>query len=117
MLGHLTVPGLTSANVPASISPDAVELLRDELDFDGLIVTDDLYAMDAIRDRYTVGEAVEQALVAGVDMALTVASDGVDETLDHLEKAVSQGELSESRVNDAVAHVLDAKHVDPCDLD
>jgi len=116
LLGHLTVPGLTSSDVPASISPEAVRLLRDDLGFDGLIVTDDLYAMDAIRDRYTVGEAVEQALDAGVDMALTVSSKGLDGTLDYLEKAVSKGSLSESRVNDAVAHVLEAKHVDPCAL-
>lgn len=117
MLGHLTVPGLTESDVPASISPDAVRLLRDDLGFDGLIVTDDLYAMDAIRDRYSVGEAVERALSSGADMALTVGSDGLDETLDHLEKAVSDDSLSESRVNEAVGRVLDAKDVDPCDLD
>lgn len=117
MLGHLTVPGLTESDVPASISPDAVRLLRDDLGYDGLIVTDDLYAMDAIRDRYTVGQAVEHALSAGADMALTVGSDGLDKTLDHLEKAVSDGSLSESRINEAVARVLDVKDVDPCDLD
>src|SRR5699024_12557397 len=76
LLGHLTVPGLTSSDVPASISPEAVRLLRDDLGFDGLIVTDDLYAMDAIRDRYTVGEAVEQSQNVGVDMALKISAKG-----------------------------------------
>lgn len=116
MLGHLNVPGLTESGVPASLSPAAVNRLRDKLGFDGLIITDDLYAMDAVRDRYGLAEATRMALAAGVDMALMISADRLDPVLDKLEAAVADSTLSEARVNEAVAHVLRAKGVDPCDL-
>ena len=115
MLGHLSVPGLTEPGVPASLSPAAVDLLRDKFGFTGLIVTDDLYAMDAIRGRYGLAEATRMALAAGVDMALMISADRLDPVLDHLEAAVADSTLPEARVNEAVAHVLRAKGVDPCD--
>lgn len=117
MLGHLNVPGLTESGVPASLSPAAVRLLREEFGFDGLIMTDDLYAMDAVRDRYSLPEAARMALAAGADMALMISSAKLDAVLDHLEGAVADGTLSEERVNEAVAHVLRTKHVKLCDRD
>ena len=116
MLGHLNVPGLTEPGVPASLSPATVRLLREKLGFDGLIITDDLYAMDAIRDRYGLAEAARRALAAGVDMALMINADRLGPVLDHLTEAVATGTLPEKRVNEAVDHVLTAKHVDPCEL-
>lgn len=116
MIGHLDVPGLTKPGVPASLSSAAVHLLRKGIGFNGLIITDDLYAMDAIRNRYGLAEAVRMALSAGVDMALMVSSSQVGSVLDHLEAAVAKGTLSEGRVNDAVAQVLRTKNVDPCEL-
>lgn len=114
MVGHLDVPGLTEPDTPASISPAALALLRDQFDFDGLVFTDDLAAMAAITDRVDLPEAVRQALAAGVDMALWITTDRLPEVLDHLEQAVADGSLPESRVNSAVTHVLAAKTVDLC---
>ena len=114
MIGHLDVPGLTEPGTPASISPAAVGLLRRELGFDGLVVTDDLGAMRAITDRLDLPEAVRSALAAGVDMALWTSSERLGEVLDHLEASVAQGTLPTQRVNEAVGHVLAAKAVDPC---
>jgi beta-N-acetylhexosaminidase len=114
MVGHLDVPGLTEPNTPASISPAALALLRDQLDFDGLVFTDDLAAMAAITDRVDLPEAVRQALAAGVDMALWITTDRLPQVLDHLEQAVADGSLPESRVNSAVTHVLSAKTVNLC---
>ncbi len=116
MVGHLDVPGLTEPGMPASISPAAVGLLRRELGFDGLVVTDDLGAMRAITDRLDLPEAVRRALAAGVDMALWTSDDRLGEVLDHLETSVAQGTLPEQRVNEAVGRVLAAKAVDPCAL-
>ncbi|MGH4009837.1 MAG: glycoside hydrolase family 3 N-terminal domain-containing protein [Pseudonocardiaceae bacterium] len=114
MVGHLDVPGFTEPGTPASLSPAALALLRDQMGFDGLVVTDDLAAMAAITDRVDLPEAVRQSLAAGVDMALWITTSRLTEVLDHLEQAVAAGSLPESRVNDAVAHVLAAKTVDLC---
>jgi beta-N-acetylhexosaminidase len=114
MIGHLDVPRLTEPGTPASLSPAALALLRDQLGFDGLVVTDDLGAMAAITDRVDLPRAVRQSLAAGVDMALWVTPNRLAEVLDHLEQAVAAGSLPESRVNAAVAHVLTAKTVNLC---
>ncbi len=114
MVGHLDVPGLTEPNTPTSISPAALALLRDQFGFDGLVFTDDLAAMAAITDRVDLPDAVRQALAAGVDMALWITTERLSEVLDHLEQAVADGSLPESRVNSAVTHVLAAKTVNLC---
>ncbi|MGH3835975.1 MAG: glycoside hydrolase family 3 N-terminal domain-containing protein [Pseudonocardiaceae bacterium] len=116
MVGHLDVPRLTEPGTPASLSPAALALLRDQLGFDGLVVTDDLGAMAAVTDRVDLPSAVRQSLAAGVDMALWITTDRLAEVLDHLVQAVAAGSLPESRVNNAVAHVLAAKAVDLCSL-
>ena len=117
MLGHLDVPGLTGG-LPASISPEAVELLRSGSygapEFDGVIFTDDLSGMRAITDTYDITEAVEAALVAGVDQALWLTTAEVPEVLDHLEQSVASGELPQSRVDDAVRTVARAKGAVDC---
>jgi beta-N-acetylhexosaminidase len=114
MVGHLDVPRLTEPGTPASLSPAALALLRDQLGFDGMVITDDLGAMAAITDRVDLPEAVRQSLAAGVDMALWITPNRLAKVLDHLEQAVAAGSLSESRVNAAVAHVLTAKTVTLC---
>lgn len=114
MVGHLDVPGLTEPTTPASLSPAAHALLREELGFAGMVITDDLAAMAAVTDRADLPDAVRRALAAGADMALWITTDRLTDVLDHLEHAVATGSLPESRVNDAVAHVLAAKNIDLC---
>jgi beta-N-acetylhexosaminidase len=116
MVGHLDVPRLTEPGTPASISPAALALLRDQLRFNGMVFTDDLKAMAAITDRLDLPEAVRRSLAAGVDMALWITTDRLAEVLDHLEQAVASKSLPEPRVNEAVAHVLTAKAVDLCSV-
>jgi beta-N-acetylhexosaminidase len=114
MIGHLDVPGLTAPSAPASISPAAVAMLREEFGYRGLVISDDLGAMRAITDRVDLPEAVRRSLAAGVDLALSMTGDRIGEVLDHLEQAVATGALSRSRIDEAVVRVLNAKGVDPC---
>ncbi|MGD1172279.1 glycoside hydrolase family 3 N-terminal domain-containing protein [Mycobacterium seoulense] len=117
MLGHLQVPGLTGDD-PASLSPAAVQLLRDGIGygappFDGPVFTDDLSSMGAISDRYGVAEAVLRTLRAGTDVALWVTTDEVPAVLDRLQEAVAAGELPGQRVDDALTRVATMKGRSP----
>ncbi|MEU0503599.1 glycoside hydrolase family 3 N-terminal domain-containing protein [Nocardia sp. NPDC005998] len=107
MVGHLDVPDLTTPDVPASISPQVMSLLRDgtgygAAPFQGPIFTDDLGGMAAITSRMSIEDAVEAALVAGADSALWITTDAVPQVLDRLEQAVSNGRLSTARVDESV---------------
>ncbi|WP_431968312.1 glycoside hydrolase family 3 N-terminal domain-containing protein [Nocardia sp. bgisy134] len=107
MVGHLDVPGLTEPNVPASISPQAMSLLREgtgygAAPFDGPIFTDDLGGMAAITSRMTIEEAVEAALVAGADNALWITTDAVPSVLNQLEQAMASGRLPAAQVDRSV---------------
>ncbi len=117
MVGHLQVPGLTG-DTPASLSPEAVQLLRKGSDynapsFNGPVFSDDLSSMAAISDRYGVSEAVLRTLLAGVDVALWVTTDEVPAVLDRLQKAAAAGELPAQRVDEALVRVAAMKGRSP----
>ncbi|HEX7322856.1 MAG TPA: glycoside hydrolase family 3 N-terminal domain-containing protein [Mycobacterium sp.] len=113
MLGHLEVPGLTG-DEPASLSPAAVQLLRDGTGYDGppfggLVFSDDLSSMAAISDHYGVAEAVLHTLQAGVDVALWVTTGEVPAVLDRLEKAVAAAELKPETIDAALNRLVAVK--------
>lgn len=108
MVGHLDVPGLTEQGVPASLSPAAIGLLRSGYEFSGLVVTDDLTAMRAVLDRFTVPDAAERALAAGADVLLLAHPTDVTAVLDRLEEAVTLGRIPGRRIDSAVARVISA---------
>ena len=100
MVGHLQVPDLTG-NEPASVNRAAVQLLRTGVGyngpaFDGPVFSDDLSSMAAIKDHYTVPDAVLRALQAGNDVALWITTDEVPAVLDRLQKALDARELTMS---------------------
>jgi beta-N-acetylhexosaminidase len=109
MVGHLQVPELTG-DEPASVNRAAVQLLRTGTGynapaFDGPVFSDDLSSMAAIKDRYSVPDAVLKTLQAGIDVALWVTTDEVPAVLDRLEKAVAAGELTVASVNASVQRI------------
>jgi beta-N-acetylhexosaminidase len=107
MVGHLDVPGLTEEGVPASLSPAAIGLLRSGYEFDGLVMTDDLVAMRAVRDRFSVPEAAELALAAGADVLLLAQPAEIEPVLDRLEEAVNLGRIPNRRLDAALARVVE----------
>ncbi len=87
---------------PASLSPAVHTLLREELNFSGLIMTDDL-SMDAIR-QYTDGEqAAVQAVLAGNDL---LCCTDYETQYPAVLNAVQSGKISESRINESVLRIL-----------
>ena len=93
------------ADLPASLSPAVHELLREELGFDGVVLTDDL-AMDAVKAYADGGSVAVTALQAGNDMIVTTDFEAqIAQVLD----AVADGTLDESAIDEACARVLRAK--------
>ncbi|MEG1632693.1 MAG: glycoside hydrolase family 3 N-terminal domain-containing protein [Oscillospiraceae bacterium] len=104
MIGHFSVPALDSA--PASMSAAVVtELLRGELQYDGVVVTDGL-EMGALA-AYTDGEKCVKCLSAGCDLLLGVAD--IQGSIDALERALLDGVLTEGRIDESVLRVLTLK--------
>ncbi|MGE3287396.1 MAG: glycoside hydrolase family 3 N-terminal domain-containing protein [Pseudonocardia sp.] len=108
MVGHLDVPGLTSG-LPTSLTPATYALLRGELGFDGVVMTDDLGAMKAVTGRFGLADAVRTALDAGADMALWSNPAPPATVLDDLEAALARGELDAAENDRAVTRILIAK--------
>lgn len=107
MTGHLAVPALDPSRTPASLSRIlTTELLREEMGFTGLIVTDAL-DMHAITDHYPDGEAAVLALEAGADVLL-MPEDPVA-ALDAIGRAVESGRLSRERLLESVRRIHEAK--------
>ena len=88
--------------LPASLSPAVYSLLREQLGFAGVAITDDL-AMDAVEDYARGGSAAVMALQAGADMVLT---DRPQENIAQVISALDRGELSPERLQEAVLRIL-----------
>jgi beta-N-acetylhexosaminidase len=128
MVSNAYTPGLSTK--PASVSADTIQgLLRDQLGFDGLVVTDSLSAGALTAAGYDVPKATVAAIGAGADLVLfgstltpaataqlSPANVGtsLNAIVTALTTAVQNGSLPESRVDDAVTHVLQAKGVTLC---
>lgn len=108
MTGHLAVPALEGdPRRPATLSPSILSgLLRDEMGFGGLIVTDSL-DMGGVARHYALGEASVQAILAGADLLLQAGAP--DAALAALRDAAKSGRLPMERIDESVARVLRAK--------
>jgi beta-glucosidase-like glycosyl hydrolase/CubicO group peptidase (beta-lactamase class C family) len=108
MTGHLAAPAFEpNAELPATMSPNVLTgLLRNELGFDGLIVTDAL-DMGGVTTRYPPGEAAVRSVLAGADVLLL--SPTVDAALEGLEEAAKSGRLPVARIDESVRRILRAK--------
>jgi beta-N-acetylhexosaminidase len=108
MVGHLEVPAVDSTRgLPATLSPKAITtLLRGDLGFDGLIVTDSM-SMQAVSSLMPAGEAAVRAIEAGSDVVLHSPDDRAAVTA--LRDAMSSGRLPTARVDRSVRRILELK--------
>jgi len=108
MISHMTLPQVTGNDEPCDFSYTVVtELLREELGFEGLIVTDS-HEMGAISYFYDCGEAALKAVQAGCDVVLMPMSK--TDTFETLLAAVEDGTLTEERINESVLRILSLKY-------
>jgi beta-N-acetylhexosaminidase len=107
MTGHLQFPALDPSGVPATLSePIMTGLLREELGYDGVVVTDSL-AMAGVRMTYPDAEVPVRALQAGVDQLLMPPD--LDLAYHSVLDAVAEGELTEQRIDESVRRILTLK--------
>jgi beta-N-acetylhexosaminidase len=109
MVAHLYVPALESGKgIPASVSKNIITgLLKEKLGYKGLIITDALN-MGAVANKYKPGELDAMAFKAGNDIMLF--SQGVSEGKKLIQKAIDNGEISQSRVDESVKKILLTKY-------
>jgi beta-N-acetylhexosaminidase len=107
MTGHIAVPALAPAGIPATLSPAILtDLLKKQLGFKGLVVTDAL-EMGGIAKGFSSAEAAVRALEAGADALLMPADP--DAAIRGVVAAVESGRLSRRRIQESVAKLLAAK--------
>ena len=107
MTAHISLPGITGTDYPASCSRYInLSLLRGELGFGGLIITDSL-AMGAISERWESGEGVMRAFTAGADLLLMPKSP--EDAYAALAGAVAEGRIEEVRIDQSVKRILEVK--------
>lgn len=113
MTGHLAYPAVDAA--PASLSPEWHRILREELGFEGVVVTDDMLMLqhNELREYADPGENAVRAVAAGADLLLYVLPAdpsefgiSVEGLTASIVGAVEAGRISPERLDDAVERVL-----------
>jgi beta-N-acetylhexosaminidase len=108
MVGHLVYPAI-DAEHPASLSRDAISMLRGDLGFDGVVVTDDL-AMAGASGGGSVVDAAVEAVGAGADLlVVSSAPQEQADAYDAVVEAVRSGEIPRSRLEESVGRLLEVK--------
>lgn len=107
MTFHGAMPALDSTGVPGTLSPAVLTgLLRQELGFGGLIISD---AMDmrGVLDKYGAVEAAKLAVIAGAD--ILIQPENVAQTIDAVMAGISEKRITIQRIDGAVRRILAAK--------
>jgi beta-N-acetylhexosaminidase len=134
MMGHLAVPSLDDTpapvrrefenvygttrgevthggTLPATVSARMISLLRRELGFEGLVITDS-FDMGGLAAHFDAGEAAVRAIEAGEDQILF--STDTDAAIAAVMEAVHSGRLTEARIDESVQRVMRAKRALEC---
>lgn len=107
MTAHIVVPALDPSEDPATLSrPILTGILREELGYDGVVVTDSL-GMEGVRTKYGDDRVPILALLAGVDQLLNPPNLSV--AWNAVLEAVRGGEISEARVDESILRILRLK--------
>jgi beta-N-acetylhexosaminidase len=109
MVAHILLPKLDS-DYPASLSKYIItDLLRNKLNFHGVVITDDM-EMNAIAKNYTVEDAALKSVEAGSDIILICKNyENSIKAIDKIKLAVANNEISEERINESVYRILELK--------
>jgi beta-N-acetylhexosaminidase len=105
MTAHFAVPGLTGSDtLPATLSPEVTRILREDLGFKGILITDDL-SMGGVSNYYGGRERTVKAMQAGNDLLLSAPLFAGD----FIAEAVESGEIDQEQLIVSVRRILEAK--------
>ena len=107
MISHMSAPNVTGSDAPCDLSSAVVtDLLRGELGFTGVVITDS-HEMGAITDSYSPAEAAVLAIQAGCDIVLMPAD--LKQAAQGVLDALQSGSLTQARVDESVLRILTLK--------
>lgn len=109
MVAHILLPKI-DPQYPSSMSKEIITgMLRDQLGFDGVVMTDDM-TMKAITNHFDIGQAAVDSVKAGSDVIL-IAHEyaNVTAAIQAVKAAVNKGEITEDRINDSVRRIIELK--------
>jgi len=106
MMAHLAIPSLGDGDLPATLSPNIIRLLRETLGFNGLVITDS-FDMAGLTTHFAPGEAAVRAVEAGEDQILF--SIDTDAAIAAVHDAVRSGRISTARIDESVERIMFAK--------
>jgi beta-N-acetylhexosaminidase len=109
MVAHILLPKIDEEN-PATLSKTVItDILRDEMKFDGVVITDDM-TMGAITENYDIGDAAIRSITAGADIDL-VCHDNEKQVkvLEALKQAVADRVISENSLDEHIYRILELK--------
>jgi len=107
MTAHIKVPNVTENDMPATMSSVLLQdILRKELGFNGLIITDAM-DMGAVKQNWPADEAAVNAILAGVDIILIPAS--VKDAIKGIKNALDEGILTMDRIDESVHRIIKVK--------
>lgn len=107
MSAHITMPGISSVPLPATLNKEIITgILRNELGYDGIIITDAL-EMGAIGHNFSAEEASVLAFKAGIDILLMPSNQ--KEAYNAVLTAVNSGDISLVRLENSVRRILKLK--------
>ena len=108
MVGHISMPNVVGDNTPASLSSKVIsELLRGQLGYNGIVVTDAM-DMTAITDYYTADQAAVAAINAGADMILM--PEDFETAYTGVLDAVNNGTISQDRIDESLRRIYRVKY-------
>lgn len=104
MISHLSNSELTGSDLPASLNKTVItDILREELEYDGIVITDSL-RMGAVSERFDSAEAAVMAVEAGADILLMPAD--FSSARQGIIDAVQNGRISEERIDESLDRIL-----------
>lgn len=109
MTAHISLPKISTAGLPATLSVDALNILRVDMKYDGVIITDCL-EMDGVRSTYGTVEGALMSLKAGSDSVMICHTYQTQvDAIERLCRAVETGEISLERIDEALRRVTSLK--------
>ncbi len=110
MVAHILFPNITREKVPASLSPEIITgVLRQELGFDGVVISDDM-EMGAIQKHYSIEDAAVRAVLAGTDIvSICHTYEKQKQAFEAIIQAVHSGKIPIKRIDESARRIIALK--------